>query len=474
MAQSRSAQSGAASAEQRRDLSTGPVWVNLLRLAGPMLFGIAAVISVQLVDTYFVGKLGTPALAALSFCFPVVLTLTSVSIGLAAGAASVVSRAIGRGRRGRARRVATDALLLAATAFAVLVGLALLVLRPLFSAMGAEGEVLDLAVAYMRIWFLSLWFLVIPMVANAIVRACGDAFWPSFIMVSSSVLNAAATPLLVFGAGPVPAMGIEGAALGTLLARVAALGMGLYLVIYRDRLVSLRWPGIGAFGASARRVLRIGLPAAVGNASNPAGVAVATALIAVLGSETVAAFGVATRLEAFAILPMLALSSAIGPVTGQNWGAGRLDRVERALKIAFALCVAWSVLLALLFLAFGRPIAALFASEPAVADEAERYLHVVPVSLWGYGVAIVAAGGFNAIGKSFTGLGYSLTRTAVFYVPLVWIASRIDGSVMLYAAIAVANGIAGLAIAWHSIGWIRRARRAVDAPETSSVTASTG
>lgn len=442
-----------------RDLTSGPVSINLLRLAGPMLFGIAAVISVQLVDTYFVGRLGTDALAALSFSFPVALTLTSLSIGLAAGAASVVSRAVGEGEQRRLHRRATDALLLAAVIAVLMAATGILLVRPLFQLLGAEGEVLELVVAYMRIWFVSLPFVVVPMVANAMVRACGDAFWPSFIMIAASVLNAAVTPLLIFGWGPVPGLGIEGAALGTLVARVLSLGMALYLVLKRDRLVEARVPEARTFLRSAREVLWIGLPAAIGNASNPAGIAVATALVAVLGSQVVAGFGVATRLEAFAILPMLALSSAIGPMAGQNWGAGEIGRVRKALGIAYAVCAGWSLLLAGVFALFGQTIAGWFASEGAVAEEAARYLHIVPISLWGYGVAIVAAGGYNGIGKSLTGLSYSLTRIAVFYVPMVWIASRIDGSETVYMAIAAANGLAGIAIAWHSLRWLKRAEQ---------------
>lgn len=443
----------------RSDLTRGSVAVSLLRLAGPMLFGIAAVISIQLVDTYFVGRLGTDPLAALSFSFPVALTLTSLAIGLAAGAASVVSRSIGRGQKAGARRRAADALVLSSTLAVLMATAGILLVRPMFRILGAEGEVLELVVDYMRIWFVSLPFVVVPMVSNAMLRAWGEAFWPSFTMIAASLINAALTPLLVFGAGPIPAFGIEGAALGTLLARVLSLAMALYLVVVRQRIVKFCIPKLRAFVGSARRILVIGIPAALGNASNPAGMAVATALIAVLGSQTVAAFGVATRLEAFAILPMLALSSAIGPVTGQNWGAGRVDRVRRVLGLAYALCAAWAVVLALLFAFFGRTIAGWFASEPAVAEGAVEYLHIVPISLFGYGVAIVAAGGFNGIGRSLTGLGYSLTRTMVFYVPLVWIASRLDGSQTVYYAIAVANALAGLTIAAHSLWVLRRVER---------------
>lgn len=440
----------------QRNLTTGPVWLNLVRLAGPMMFGIAATMSVQLVDTFFVGKLGTAPLAALSFSFPIAFTLASLSIGLSAGAASVVSRAVGRGHRRRTQRLAADSMLLTTGVMVLLTAAGLVTLSPMLHLLGAEGEIHSMATAYLRIWFLSLPFLAATMVANAMVRACGDASAPSTIMITSAMFNVVFTPILVFGAGPIPDLGIEGAALATLGARVLSAACALYLVTWRDRLVVSFRRGLRGFVRSAGHVFSIGLPAAIGNASNPFGIAVATAVIAVLGSETVAAFGVATRIEAFAIIPMLALSACIGPVVGQNWGASRADRVERALKTAYALSFGWSLLLAACFWLAGQPLAEAFASEPEVADEAAKYLWIVPISLWGYGIAIIAAGGFNGLGKPLFALTYSLTRTILFYVPLVWIASRLDGATTVFTAIAVANGLAGLVVAFESIRRVRR------------------
>jgi len=150
-------------------------------------------------------------------------------------------------------------------------------------------------------------------------------------------------------------------------------------------------------------------------------------------------------------------------MVGQNWGGDRADRVQRALKTAYVLCAGWSAFLAVLFWMLGHPIAGAFASEPSVADEAARYLWIVPISLWGYGIAIIAAGAYNALGKPLIGLSYSLTRTAVFYVPLVWFGSRMDGSTTVYGAIAVANALAGLLVAADSLYRIRRlAQNSVD------------
>jgi putative MATE family efflux protein len=451
----------------QRNLTTGPVWLNLVRLAGPMMFGIAATMSVQLVDTFFVGQLGTGPLAALSFSFPIAFTLASLSIGLSAGAASVVSRAVGRGHRRRTRRLAADSMLLTTGVIAILTAAGLTTVSPVLRLLGAEGEILEMATQYMRIWYLSLPFLAITMVANAMVRACGDAGAPSAIMITSAVFNVLATPLLVFGAGPIPGLGIEGAALATLGARILSAACALYLVTWRDRLVVSFRGGVRGFLRSAGHVASIGLPAAIGNASNPFGIAVATSAVAVLGSQTVAAFGVATRIEAFAIIPMLALSASIGPVVGQNWGASRADRVERALKTAYALSAGWSLLLAAFFWVAGRPLAEAFASEPAVAEEAAKYLWIVPISLWGYGIAIIAAGGFNGLGKPLFALAYSLTRTALFYIPLVWIASQIDGSTTVFTAIAVANGFAGLMVAFESIRRVRHLAASTEPTGTS-------
>lgn len=446
-----------ANKNNKRDLTQGAVWRKLMQLGLPMVFGIMAVISVSLVDTYFVGELGTKPLAALSFTFPVTLTLTSLAIGLGAGASSVVSRAIGSGDNHEAKRLSTDALILAVGMVSILTVAGLLVIRPVFALLGAEGEILDLIVRYMRIWFLSLPFVVVPMVANSIIRAAGDALWPSLIMIGSAIINAMLTPVFIQGWGPVPAMDIEGAALATLIARAGSLALGLYLVAMREKMIIWKPPPMSEMLASWRRVLVIGLPASAGNAVNPVGITIVTAIIAGIGAETVAAFGVATRIESFAAIPMLALSSAIGPFTGQNWGAEKKDRVLQALKVSFGFCFAWALFLAAVFWLFGQPIAALFASDGSVAEEATLYLHIVPISLWGFGVTISAAGAFNALGKPVTGLGFYLTRTAVFYVPLSYLALLFGQSEAVFIAIAVSNALAGIVVGGWSLWWLSRA-----------------
>ena len=228
---------------------------------------------------------------------------------------------------------------------------------------------------------------------------------------------------------------------------------------FRERLIdfSLAAAAAAVLWRSWLRILAVGLPAALGSVIDPLGIVVLTAIVASFGTASVAAFGVATRIEAFAAIPMLAPSSAAGPVSGQSWGSGRRERVPSALRGSFALRVAWGALAACAFWSFGGAAASAFADDPAVVREAAACLRIVPLSLAGYGVVVVAAGACNVLGKPLTGLGYHLLRTVALTVPLAWVASDLAGRRGVFAAVACANVPAGALVALHASRWLARA-----------------
>ncbi len=454
-----------------RNLTTDPVWVNLLRLAGPMVLGIVAVISVSLVDTYYVGQLGTQQLTALSFTFPVTLSVSSLAIGLGAGASSVVSRAVGSKDTKDARRLATDSIVLAIILVMMVAAAGYFSIDWLFGLLGAKGDVLDMVRRYMQIWFLAIPLLVVPIVANSIVRAVGDAFWPSAVMVGSALINISVTPILIFGWGPIPAMDIEGAALGTLVAWLFTLVGAFLLVAWREQMLTMKLPPIGDLYRSWKRVLVVGIPASFGNAVNPIGIAIVTSILATFGDTVVAGFGVATRIESLSVIPMLALSSAIGPFTGQNWGASKVDRIIRALKISYAICACWAIVLAVFFWVFAEAIVGLFTGDADVIRTASLYLSVIPLSVWGYGMVIIAAGAYNALGKSQVGLAFYLARTALLYVPLSFLAAMLAQSWAVFVAIAVANAVSGAAVAVFAVCWLKRVTSDADLNGTEMASA---
>ncbi len=436
----------------RRSLSEGPITGHMVRLMLPMIMGITALFTTTLVDTFWLGQLSTEALAAIAFAAPVTMAVFSISIGLGAGIASVVARAAGRGGDDRLRRLTTDAVVLALLIMATTALIGILTARPLFSLMGAEGEVLDNVVAYMRIWFVSVIFTAGPMMANNVLRALGNALAPSLIMISIAFINMILDPFLIFGWGPFPRLEVAGAALATLIANIIAFAMAFWLLVVRERLVTfarVRWAQLRS---SWREILHVGIPAAGSNAINPVATAIAVASVARFGEAAVAGMGVGRQLEMFAIIPLFALSAAIGPVTGQNDGAGKPERVREAFIAAFRIAVFWGLGVSALLLVFREPLAALFIAEEgaqAARDAAGLYVILVAATTAGYGITMAASAGFNGLGRPLPGLAMTFARAAVIMAPGAWILGSLYGLTGAFAALGLANVLAGVgAVAW--------------------------
>lgn len=431
-------------------MTTGPVAGHLTRMTLPMVVGILAVLSVSVADTYFIAQLGTNELAGLSFTFPVVFCMASIGMGLGAGASSVVSRAVGSGDERQVRRLATDSLILAILVVGGIATLGILTIEPLFRLLGARPAQMEYIVDYMRIWYPGIVLLVVPMVANNILRATGDAIFPSAIMVIAAIVNIALDPILIFGLGPIPAMGVEGAAWATLAARFTPLVGSLYLLHYRDRVLVFEFPPMAELRACWRSIAAVALPAAMGNVITPLGYGILTAIIARFGADAVAGFGVATRIEALALVPIYALSAGIAPIAGQNWGAGRGDRVRLALVQSFVSGALWAAMLALTFWLFGEDIVRLFNPDADIVKMATSYLDFVPLSLAGAGVMMSAVAALNAIGMAARGLFLNIGRTLILTAPLAWLGAETLGPLGVVLAVAAANFLSAGLTVWQA------------------------
>ena len=433
-------------------LTEGQVSIQLLKLSLPMVWGILSVLAFSLADTYFVAQLGTNELAAMSFTFPVVTVLGSIAMGLGTGAASVIARGIGEGNRLQVQRLTTDSLLLSLLIVSILSCLGLRTIDPLFSTLGARPELLPLIRDYMSIWYLGMVFLVVPLVGNSALRACGNTLVPSLIMTLAAAINILVDPLLIFGWGPVPALGLQGAALATVISRTGILVASLAFLHFRERLLLFTFPSLKTMIESWRSLMSVGLPAAATNLISPISVSFATSLMAQYGSEAVAGFGLASRLEALALIIPLALSASIGPFVGQNWGAQQYGRVKRSLQLSFLFCLSWGGLVAVFLGTTAPEIAAWFDSDPDVVASASIYLTLVPISYGALGIVFTASSALNGLGKPLLALGMSLFRLLLFYIPLAYLGSQLFGIFGIFGATCLSNGLVGLWV------WFRHSR----------------
>lgn len=446
-------------------LIEGPIAQTLVKLTLPMLVGIFSMIAFNLVDAFFLGRLGAEALAAISFTFPVVMAIGSIALGLGIGAAALVSRAIGAEDDEQVRRLTTDSLALALVLVGAFIVFGLLTIEPVFRMLGADETTLPLVRQYMVIWYPGMIFVVVPMVGNNAIRATGDTKTPSLIMLAAVLVNVVLDPILIFGLGPAPALGIQGAAIATVVSRASTLVIAIWVLYFREKMITLQPPPIRVALSSWGRLLYIGLPAAASNMILPLGLGIITAMVAVYGQEAVAGLGVASRVEMFALAMIMALSSVLGPFTGQNWGAGRLDRVKDGIRISQQFAMVWGVATFALLILFARPLAVLFNDSPDVIGTIVLYLTFVPISYGFFGVLQLSNTALNTLNRPLHAGALMALRMFVVYVPLAYAGSRLFGIQGIFGAAVIANIVAGAA----AYLWLRRVLSGLDTAASSAV-----
>ncbi len=408
-----------------------------------MIWGILAMMAINATDTWFVAQLGASELAAMSFTFPVIMVLISLGIGMMAGTSSVLARAIGRGDQARARRLATDASLLALLLSLGLTAAGLATIGPLFRLLGAGDAILPLVYEYMSVWYAGFVCFLVPMVGMGAIRATGDTRLQGGLMIGAAFLNLVLDPLLIFGWLGFPRLELQGAALATVLARAVMLLVGFWFIHFRFRMLTFARPRPAEVWASWRSVLHVGLPAAGTNVIIPASLAVVVAMIAQSGAYAVAGFGVATRIEALALVVFFAMSAIIGPFVGQNQGAGKCERVLEAMRESARFCIALGLLIALGLGLAAAPLIRLFNDHPEVVAVGAAYLYIVPISYGAAGIIMIANAAFNGLGRPLPAVVLSLTRMVFLYLPLAWLGGRLFGTGGIFAAACTANLLVG-------------------------------
>lgn len=432
-----------------RVILNAPIAKTLWGMTWPMVFGVATLISFNVVDTFFISLLGTDALAAIGFTFPVTFTVISLTIGLGIGTSAVIARKLGRNDEEEARHCGSSALYLSALLVAVLSLIGFLLARPIFTLLGATENLMPLILQYMNLWFAGAVMLVIPMIGNSILRASGDTITPSIIMALGGLMNAVLDPLLIFGLGPVPAMGMQGAALASVISWAIGFVLIVYWLVFKKGLIDRIPPSMVSFISASRQLLTIGLPAAGANMLTPLAMAVLTAIVATHGASAVAGFGAGIRLESLASIFILALSMSLPPFISQNFGAGHMRRVQEAYRTALLFVLAMQAVIYVLLVALIPLIQHAFARDQEVAEVLAWFIFIMPLGYGLQGCIILTNSSMNALHKPLQALLLSILRLFVFFVPLSFIGNQIGGLTGLFIGGVVANLLtAALSYRW--------------------------
>ncbi|MBN2260064.1 MAG: MATE family efflux transporter [Clostridiales bacterium] len=425
-------------------LTEGNVRKILIDLTGPMIFGMLGLIIFNLVDTFYVSILGTEELAALSFTYPVVLILNSISLGIGMGTASVVSRAAGEKNVEKIRQYATDSLSLGVIIVFIFMIVGLNTIEPVFKLLGANETVMPIIISYMRIWYIGTMFVVIPMIGNNSIRALGDTKIPSIIMMVAAVVNTILDPILIFGWGPFPRLEVPGAAIATVFSRMITFSVAIYVLGYRDKIISFKGMSKNSVFESWKKILYIGAPNALVKMIQPLGVGMITRLLASISIEAVAGFGIAAKVERFAIIIIGALSVVMVPFIGQNYGGKFYDRIKESLKNSYYISFASSIFVYAVLLVFSNLIAGVFSDNLEVINVFNSYIKVVPLFYGFYGIQLIGNSFFNAINKPFEATMITALQMFIIFVPLSLLLANILGYLGIFVSLGISFMLAGI------------------------------
>jgi putative MATE family efflux protein len=447
-----------------RLLLEAPIVPTLLRLAAPNVLVMVAQAAVGLIETYFVGKLGTDALAGMALVFPIVMLMQMTSAGaMGGGIASAIARALGARRRDDADSLVLHAILIALV-FGLVFTLALLLGgRWLYALMGGTGASLDAALTYSNWVFAGAVLVWLFNSLAAVIRGTGNMSVPANVTVAGVVVLVPLSPLLIFGWGPIPGMGIAGGAIALLIYYLAGtLALWAYLRGSRS-LLKPSWAKARFHWPLFADILRVGLVGAVSTVATNLSIGIATALAGQFGPGAIAGYGTASRLEYLLVPLVFGLGAPLVAMVGTAIGAGQRERALRATWAGAAMAFVLTATIGLAAALFPRPWLMLFGSDPAMLDAGTQYLRAVGPFYGFFGVGLVLYFASQGAGRLLWPVLGNIARLAVAGIG-GWLALRWGGQLghvfvaqgvaLLVYGIVIASSIAGGA--WFGrVGWPR-------------------
>jgi putative MATE family efflux protein len=443
-----------APARQQAVFVTGSTMRHVTVMTATASVGLMAVFVVDLLSLLYVSWLGRPeATAGVGFATIVLYLMISINVGLMIAIGALTSRSLGAGERAAARRIAGSSLALTALVALTLSLLILPFLPWLLHLLGARGEAYRVALSFLWIVLPSNALMAVGMGLSAVLRAVGDARRAMLVTLIGGLATAVMDPLLIFGLG----LGPDGAAIAVVLARVLIVGLGLHFAVRRNDMVA--WPTLAGIRGDAGRALAIAGPAILTNLSNPIANAVFASVFARFGDSAIAALAIVDRLVPVAFGVLFALSGAVGPILGQNWGAGRYDRMRRGLTDAAIFAIASVLVSWILLLALRGPLVTAFSATGLTA-ELVQFFCLIAGPMWIFvGLLFVANAAFNNLGMPLYSTVFSWGRATLGTMPLAFIGAHYGGpkGALVGSALgAVAFGLLALTFAYRGITRLER------------------
>lgn len=407
-----------------QDILEGPILKTLVRLAIPTIVAFIFHTGFNFIDRFFVSRLGEIEFGALGMAFSLQMVLIATGSGLGIGTSSLISRLVGAKEFENANKAADQALLLIllCTLVATIGGLA--VVRPLFHLLGASEQMYPFIIDYITVILYGAAFQFFSMIGNGILRGEGDTVTPMRVMLTGTFINIILDPLLIFGYGPFPEMGVRGAAVATVTARALSCLVLVFSYFSHRNIVKPTLNLLRAEFALMRGIIVVGGPAVIGNLLHPIGMATMFFLLRTYGDASKAALTMGLTYQQIAILPIIGVASATLTMAGQNYGAAQLHRIRELNTRAVVFCMILLSGVTMIFILGSSSFARVFSDSPEVIAISQAMLIITSLGFPFIGTRIVQASLFQGIGMGVKALLLNGSQVLIFSLPCAWLMSR--------------------------------------------------
>ncbi len=435
---------------QQPSLTEGSIIKALVRLSVPIVLSSVLQTMYQITDTFWVGRLSAEAVAAVSLSFPISFLLIAIGGGLPIAGTVLIAQYKGRNDEKAMNHVAAQTFMMVFVVSIVMSGLGFFFSEQIMRVMGAGPDILADATRFLRISFLGFVFVFGYFVFESLMRGLGSVKVPMRIVFFTVILNAILDPLFIFGYGPVPAMGVSGAAMATLCTQALATAIGVSILFSGKHGLHLRLEDLKPDFAFIKRAFLLGFPSSIEMSARAFGSTILTVLVAAFGTVTLAAFGIGIRVLIFIIIPGMGLSIATSALVGQNIGAGKMDRAVETNRIGSLLSFLVLTIAGAALYFVARPLTAAFMPEGGDAiDQGAQFIRIIAPTFGLIGWQMVLTGTMRGAGDTKAAMMLTIISQYVIQFPLAYLlAVTFDmGSVGIWWSFAGTNVLSTL-VAW--------------------------
>jgi len=433
---------------------TGSTLQHVLNMTAAGSVGLIAIFAVDLLNLFYISLLGqTELAAAVGYAGTLLFFVLSIGIGLSIAVGALTSRALGKGDRAHAKKLAGASLVLMVSSMALAAALAYPFLKQLLAVLGATGVTAELALRFSRIVMPSAPLLGAGMCLGALLRSLGDGKRSMYVTLGAGAATAVLDPVLIFGLG----LGLDGAAIATVLARFVMVGIGLYGLLRVHKLFA--WPSMAVLRSTLKPFLTIGLPSVLTQIATPVGNSFVTAAIAPYGDDAVGGWAVVGRIIPVAFAALFALSASVGPIIGQNLGAGRYDRLQSTMRDALKVVVLYVLAVWLLMAVCSGLIANTFGAVGLGREVIVFFCIFIAGSYVFNGAVYVANAAFNNLGYVLYSTALNWGRATLGVVPFIWLGGHyfgVKGVLAGYGLGVVLFGVVGVWGCFQVLGQMQR------------------